>query len=405
MLPINLDNNATTQPSPAASEAVRRALVELWHNPSSVHRAGQAARREVELARQALATLINAKPRELIITSSGTESIDLAIRGVLEALPPERRRLATTRVEHSAVRELAEALEKTDPGSVVWIPVDQHGVVLIDQLESLLAEASRAGKPIGLVSVQWANNETGAIHPVQLIARACRGNNALFHCDGTQWVGKMPTDVEADPDQPDNPAACGCDLLTFSAHKFHGPKGVGVLWSRRGVRMRPQTIGAQELGRRGGTENVPGILGAGVAASEAHAWLADPEARRAGTALRDRLEQGVRTHISDAVINGPVAPGARLWNTTNLGFPRLEAEALILLLSERGLWASAGAACSSGSLEPSPVLLAMGIPPEVAHGSIRLSLSRFTTPEEIDQAVLIVAESVQRLRASSSAID
>jgi cysteine desulfurase len=404
MTPINLDNNATTEPSPEVVDAVRHALTDCWHNPSSAHRAGQAARREVELARQSLAALINAKPRDIVLTSGGTESVDLGIRGALAALPPERRTLATTRVEHAAVRDLAEQLEKQDPTSVVWIPVDRAGIVDVAALESLLASGAARKRPVGVLSVQWANNETGAVQPVRLIARACRGNGALFHCDGTQWVGKMPADVEKPPDDPAAIDACGCDLLTFSPHKFHGPKGVGVLWSRRGVRIGPRLLGAQELGRRGGTENVPGIAGARVAAELARAWLADGRGVRDGAELRDRFEAGVRRMIPDAVVNGPTGQDQRLWNTSNIGFPRLEAEALILLLSERGLWASAGAACSSGSLEPSPVLLAMGVPPEIAHGSIRFSLSRHTTAEEIDRAIPLVAGAVEQLRRSSASV-
>lgn len=404
MSPINLDNNATTEPSPASIEASMRAMRELWHNPSSVHRAGQAARRAVELARQSLANLINAKPRDLILTSGGTESIDLAIKGVLEALPPERRSLATTRTEHAAVRDLAEQMEKAAPGSVVWLPIDQRGVVDVGALERELASRAAAGRPLGLVSVQWANNETGAVQPVQQIARVCRAAGTLFHCDATQWVGKMRTDVEATPDDPADTSRCGADLLTFSPHKFHGPKGVGVLWARRGVRFRPQLLGSQELGRRGGTENVPGILGAGAAAEEALAWLSDPDKIVQGAALRDLFESRVLAAIPDAVVNGPREPALRLWNTTNIGFPRLEAEALILLLSERGLWTSAGAACSSGSLDPSPVLLAMGVAPEVAHGSIRFSLSRHTTEEQIDRAVEILVAAVGQLRSSSASV-
>jgi cysteine desulfurase len=238
-----------------------------------------------------------------------------------------------------------------------------------------------------LVSIQWANNETGVIQPVETIASLCRERGVLFHCDAVQVIGKEPVG-----------SSLPCDLLSFSPHKFHGPKGVGVLWTRPGVKLRPTLLGTQELGRRGGTENVPGIIGAGVAAREAAEWLADPAARSAIGALRDHFENLILKAVPDAVINGQGAP--RLWNTTNIGFPRLEAEALLLLLSERGLCASAGAACSSGSLDPSPVLLAMGVPEPIAHGSLRFSLSKHTTREEIDQAARTVIESVTRLRAS-----
>jgi cysteine desulfurase len=389
---IELDHNATTKPSPGVVGAMVHALTEDWHNPSSVHRAGQAARRAVELARQAVADLLGAKPREVVFTSGGTESIHLALRGTLGALPPGRRALITSKVEHSAVRDLAEGLE-AEGGTVRWLRVDRAGRVDLNHLAELVRESG------GLVSIQWANNETGAVQPVRDIAAICGKHGAVFHCDGTQWVGKEPVNVEAE----------GFDLLTCSPHKFHGPKGVGVLWMRRGVRTRPQAPGTQELGRRGGTENVPGIVGAGVAAEESRAWLSDPSNRLRQRALRDLLESLIRERCPEAVINAPDAPTlpdgtpSRLWNTSNLGFSGLEAEALLMLLSERGVTASAGAACSSGSLEPSPVLLAMGLPEPVAHGSIRLSLGRETTEAQVREAAEIVAQAVRTLRGSSAA--
>jgi cysteine desulfurase len=365
------------------TRAVTGALAEFWYNPSSIHRPGQAARQRVELARSALADLIHAKPREVILTSGGTESIDLAIRGVLSALPAERRTLYTTRTEHAAVRDLAEELEKSGLARVTWLPVTPEGLVDLDTLRRSLSGGT------GLVSIQWANNETGAVQPVREVAAIARERGAIFHCDGTQWVGKEPAI-----------ASEVCDLLTFSPHKFHGPKGVGVLWSRPGIKMRPQLLGTQELGRRGGTENVPGIIGAGVAAREALQWLGLGEVRFKFAALRDEFEAMVLGRASGAVVNGPRDHAQRLWNTSNVGFPRLEAEALLLLLSERGVCASAGAACSSGSLDPSPVLLAMGIPAEIAHGSIRFSLSKETTPQELEAAAGIVVECVARLSQS-----
>jgi cysteine desulfurase len=367
-----------------------------------VHRAGQAARREVELARQAMADLIGVKAKEVTLTSSGTESIDLAIRGVLGAMPAgsSRRTLVTTRTEHAAVRDIGEELEKSGR-PVRWVPVNREGVVDVNALGAALTPDA------ALVSIQWANNETGVIQPVEAIGTLCRERGVLFHCDAVQIAGKEP--ISGPPP---------CDLLSFSPHKFHGPKGVGVLWTRPGVKLRPTLLGTQELGRRGGTENVPGIVGAGVAAREAAAWLAHGAERGALARLRDRFERLIVDALPDAVINGVAPTGppssgheqteasraarsvARLWNTTNIGFPRLEAEALLLLLSERGVCASAGAACSSGSLDPSPVLLAMGIPEPVAHGSLRFSLSKQTTGEEIDKAAAVVIECVRRLGTS-----
>jgi cysteine desulfurase len=409
---IYLDNNATTRPSAAVAAAVGAALQEHWCNPSSVHRAGQAARQKLELARQSLARLIGTRARFLTITGSGTESLDLAIRGSLLAqgrIGARRTRepgaLLTTPVEHGAVRELAHALEREEGVRTLWAELDTDGCVDASSVERLLAE----NPDTAVVSVQWANNETGAIHPVGAIERICRERRVVFHCDATQWVGRMPTAVGAAGagggagGGASSEGALDPDLLTYSPHKFHGPKGVGVLYVRAGVAIRPVVHGEQELGRRGGTENVPGIVGAGLAAEEALAFVNDAEARARVGRLRDEFERGVLAAVPDARVNGPSDPARRLYNTSNIGFPRLEAEALLLLLSERGVCCSAGSACSSGSLEPSPVLRAMGVPEERAHGSLRFSLSRETTAAEVREAVGIVAECVERLRRSMTA--
>lgn len=405
---IYLDNNATTRPCEGAGAAAARGVSELWHNPSSVHRAGQAARHAVELARQSLARLVGGKPRDLVLCGSGTEAIDLAIRGSLAArggamgkrgteasshpgIKGQDRfgEIWTTRVEHNAVRDLVKELEETGAARVEWLQLDGVGAVDAEAFERKLCEAAARGALPSIVSVQWVNNETGVVQPVERIAGLCAARGVVFHCDATQWVGKEPTDVEK----------LGAALVTFSPHKFHGLKGVGCLWMRRGTRLRPVIHGTQEMGRRGGTENVPGILAAGAAAEEAMKWMAESHERERLATLRDRLEAGMleraRAAGVRAVVNG--AGAARVWNTTNIGFAKLEAEALLLLLSERGVCASAGAACSSGSLEPSPVLLAMGVEPEVAHGSVRLSLSRETTGEEIERAIEIAGECLTRL--------
>lgn len=395
MRTIYLDNNATTRPLPSVVEAVHEALADLWANPSSIHRAGQRVRQRMELARESVARLIGASPREIIFTSGGTESTNLAIVGSLHAQStPARRVVVTDRLEHSATRDLAASLAERGVG-IIWLPLDDRGRVDAAALEALLAER---GGEIAVVSVQWANNETGAIQPVRAIGEACKRHGVRFHCDGTQWVGKMPTNVADTP----------IDLMTFSAHKFHGPKGVGALYVRRGVRISREIIGGpQEREMRGGTENVPGILGFGAAAEAARIWLAErAESGRDGVdalrARRDRFERMVLQRVPDAVVNA--AGAERLWNTSNIAFPRLEAEAILLLLSERGVYASAGAACSSGSLDPSPVLLAMGVPPELAHGSIRFSISRETTAEELDEAVEVIAASIARLRSNLAAV-
>lgn len=425
--PIILDHNATTRPAPEVVAAMDQMLTELWYNPSSIHRPGQSARQKLDLARRAAAELIGARPRHITFTGSGTESIDLAIRGHLlargligraaAAAGVPRATIIISPVEHIAIRDLAKALEREEQVRVLVAELDESGRVSAESVARLLEEhhAPRADPPreVALVSVQWANNETGTIHPVHEIGELCRERGVTFHCDATQWVGKMPTMVQGEgtegpKDQgPVDWAArpLAVDLLTYSPHKFHGPKGVGVLYSRPGVRTATLIHGEQELGRRGGTENITGIVGMGVACRLAEAWLADPSRRAAGAALRDHFERELLARIPDARINGPHGDPLsrdRLWNTSSIGFPRLEAEALLLLLSERGIACSAGAACSSGSLEASPVLKAMRIDPEYAHGTLRFSISRETTREELDRAVPVIAECVGRLKGSMS---
>ena len=385
---LYLDHNATTPPTPAVAEAVARALTDLWANPSSGHREGQRVRHAVESARESVGALLGAKPRTITFTAGGTESLHLAIRGVLEASPPERRTLITSAVEHEAIRDLAAHLASRaeTPVTVRTLPVDAHGLIDPAALEAALDDT------VALVSIQWANNETGACQPIEELGALCRHREVPFHTDATQWVGKMPVNLDALP----------VDLLTFSAHKFHGPKGIGGLYAHSAVRLAPLFQGAQERSRRAGTENVPGILGLGIAADEARAWLADPANIEHSQSLRDALQHGLTGAFPDAAVNARFAP--RLWNTLNIGFPKLEAEALVLVLSERGVCASAGAACASGSLEPSPVLRAMRIPDPIAHGSIRLSISRFTTPAEIAQALPLIADAVRTVGKSAASV-
>ncbi len=404
---IYLDNNATTKPLPEVTAAVAETHESLWANPSSVHRFGQTVRQRMELGRASVANLIGAKPREVVLTSGGTEANNLAIFGTLgEVL--RGATLLTTAAEHAAVREVAEAVEKRG-GEVVWLPMAAGGVVdgagLREHLDKQLSSHGEEGPAVILVSVMWANNETGVVQPMAAIAAALAEaretarqaglpggrTRIVWHTDATQAVGKLPVDV----------MAAGVDLLTLAGHKFHGPKGVGALWLRRGVRVRPQQLGGpQETERRGGTENVPGVIGLGVAAESAAEFVMSAAEIDRLRGLRDRLETKIveaLTGTVEVVVNS--AGVDRLWNTTNLGFRGLEAEAILLGLSERGVCASAGAACSSGSLEPSPVLRAMGVEEAVAHGSIRLSLSRFTTQDEVDCAAAVVAQVVGRLAA------
>ncbi len=383
---IYLDNNATTRPMPEVVAAVNAALTETWHNPSSAHRAGQNAKHTIETARAQLARLIGARPRELTFTGSGTEAIDLAIRGTLGI--NTKTTIVTTAIEHHAVSALCERLGK-EAIEIRTVPVGQSGVVDPGEIERAIDDS------VAIVSVQWVNNETGAIQPIFDIARICNDRGVVFHCDATQGVGKLAMNL-GDAGMP------RIDLLNFAPHKFHGPKGVGVLRVARTAKLLPTILGTQELGRRGGTEPVPAIAGAGAAAELAQAWLAEPEYVKEVEALRDRFERGVLDACPGAVVNA--ACDQRVWNTTNIGFPRLEAEALLLLFSERGLCVSAGSACASGSLEPSPVLLAMGVDEQIAHGSVRFSLSRETSRAEVDEAIAIVGEGVARLSQSLPAV-
>jgi len=374
---IYLDNNATTQPAPEVVAAMMPYLTEWYGNPSSVHRFGQRSRQAIDVARGQLAALIGAAESELTFTGGGTEAINAVIRGILAARSP-RRRIVTTTVEHSATRELCAQLAK-DGVEVVAIAVDQAGLLDLEALRQAVTDET------SLVSLMWANNETGVLFPVAEVAAVCREKRVPFHCDATQAIGKIPVNVKE----------AGIDAISLASHKFHGPKGVGGYYTRRGLRLRPLIVGGpQEHGRRGGTENVPGIVGMGRAAELAAASLRQMSRV---AALRDRLEQSVLATIPGSRVNGSTTH--RLPNTTNIAFPRLEAEAILLLLSEQDVCASAGAACSSGSLEPSHVLQAMKIDEKLAHGAIRFSLSRYTTDDEVDRALAIVPGVIDRLRS------
>lgn len=384
---IYLDNNATAAPSVAVMEAIRRALHEGWGNPSSVHPFGALARETVERARSEVALAIGASPREVVFTSGGTESCNLALLGSL-GHEPGRHLLVTAHTEHAAVRECASAVESgawragSDRGEVAWVELDSEGRVDLGQLARLLGSRARE---VAVVSLMWANNETGVIQPVEQIATICREHGVRFHTDATQCLGRMVIDV----------SRIGCDLLSVSSHKVHGPKGVGALYCRRGVAIVGQVLGGpQERGRRGGTENVAGICGFGAACTEASQWLARADMpTRQLAQWRDAFESAVVAAVRGAVVIGERIP--RLWNTSLIAFPRLQSEALLVELGRLDVAASAGAACSSGSLDPSPVLVAMGIDREVAHGAVRFSMSRLTTQREMDDAAARVVQAVQ----------
>ena len=368
---VYLDNNATTKPDPLVVEAMLPYLTDHYANPSSAHRPGQHARAAVDEARGKLAALLGCRDREVTFTGTGTEASNTAIRGLFDR--GGGGRVVTTTVEHDATRATLEALG----GDVVEVAVDQEGRLDLDAFADALDGAA-------LATVIWANNETGVITNVAAVAGLCRDRGVPLHVDATQAAGKIPVDLPA----------LGCDAATVSPHKFHGPKGVGVLYLRRGVRIPPLVRGGpQERDRRGGTENVAGIVGSGVAAELAMQHL--PEMERVRN-LRDDMERRVVAACGDVTVNGGGAE--RLPNTSNLGFRSLQAEALLLMLSEAGVCASAGAACSSGSLEPSRVLRAMNVPEAVAFGSVRFSLSRLSTPADVDRLLEVLPPIVDRLR-------
>ncbi|MBM4051965.1 MAG: aminotransferase class V-fold PLP-dependent enzyme [Planctomycetes bacterium] len=381
-----LDCNATTNPLPEVIEAMGACLRERWANPSSVHRAGVEARHALELAREQVARLIGCAPRAVTFTSGGTEAVQRVILGAIAARP-ERPAIATSALEHSAVRELVQSLEARGT-RIHWLAHRPDGVIDLGALDRLLADH---GASISVLSLMWANNETGVVQPIAEVAARCRTAGVVLHTDAVQWVGREAT----------NWSTLGIDALTCSAHKLHGPKGVGAIATRAGAAIESILPGGpQELGRRAGTENVAGIVGFGVAAEAARMWIDREAATAPCRSMIATLERAIVAAVPDAIVNAAASP--RLWNTSSIAFPGLEAEAILLLLSERGVAASAGAACSSGSLEPSPVLLAMGLPDPVAHGTIRLSVSRMTTDREIDHALKTIPGCIERLRRSGS---
>ncbi|MBU0617871.1 MAG: aminotransferase class V-fold PLP-dependent enzyme [Planctomycetes bacterium] len=373
---IYLDNNATTRPLDAVVEAMLPSLRAEYANPSSVHRFGQSVRHRVERAREQVAELIGADPKEIIFTSGGTESINLAIRGSLAAIPA-RRHLITSTVEHAAVHSLVAQLAR-EGYRVDAIGVDRAGRLNLAEL------ADKVTEDTALISVMHANNETGVLFDVERVCEIAARHGVCVHLDAVQSAGKLPIDVRQLP----------VHLLSLAAHKLHGPKGVGALYVRKRIRLMPLLVGGhQERSLWPGTENVPAIVGFGVAAEEA-ARLSSAKLDSIRH-LRDDLEARVRTEIPIAHV---IAAGAqRLCNTSNIGFEQMQSEAILILLSEQGICASAGAACNSGSFQPSHVLRAMGINRRVAHGAIRFSLSRFTTPAEIDRTVAVLSAAIERL--------
>ena len=377
---IYLDHNATTPIHLQVVDRMATALRDTYGNPSSVHHFGQQAKAALDEARSAVAALLGAEPSEVVFTSGGTEGDNFAIRGAAEALEAGgRRHLITCAIEHEAVLNTIKALVKRGWRTTV-LPVGETGIVNPADLQSALADDT------ALVSIMHANNEIGTIQPIAELAALAHEQGALFHTDAVQSAGKLPIDVKR----------LGVDLLTTSAHKFYGPKGVGATWVRRGLRLLPILYGGRhERSRRAGTENVAGIVGMGVAARLAVPTMALEAERLA--ALRDHLETAVLAAIPGTAING--ARGQRVPNTTNISFDRTEAESLLIALDLAGIAVSTGSACSSGTLEPSHVLKAMGLPPHRTQNSIRFSLGHATTAADIDRVLAVLPGIVDKLRS------
>jgi cysteine desulfurase len=373
------DHNATTPPAPDVTDAVVRALRDEFGNASSVHHFGQRAKALLDEARSSVAALIGAEAAEIVFTSGGTESDNLALRGAAEALEPSgRRQIVTSGIEHEAVLNTVKALARRGWTSSL-LPVDRSGIVVPSALAAVVSSGT------AIVSVMHANNEIGTIQPIADLAAIAHEHGALVHADAVQSAGKIPVDVKA----------LGVDLLTISAHKFNGPKGAGALWIRRGVRLMPTlTGGKHERNRRGGTENVPGIAGMGVAARLAREKLATEGPRLA--ALRDRLERGILERVPGTVVNGALTP--RVPNTTNISFDGVEAESLLIALDLEGFAVSTGSACSSGTLEPSHVLRAMGLGSPRSQNSIRFSLGQGNDEAQVDALLAKLPAVVGKLR-------
>jgi cysteine desulfurase len=384
---IYLDNSATTPVDARVAEAMARSLTNNFGNPSSVHGFGQQARAAVDRARRDVAALINARPNEVIFTSGGTEANNLAIRGVCQASSLHGRQIITSAIEHPSVNGVCTELEK-EGWEVTRLPVYENGIVRVDDVREALRPDTI------LVTVMLANNEIGTVQPISDIGALIRekraaGQKHLFlHTDAVQAAGRMPVNVEE----------LACDLLTMSAHKMYAPKGVGALYVRRGVRLRGQNIGGhQERERRAGTENVPGIVAFGEAAKLAREEL-QPRIAHDAT-LRDQFERKVTDLISEIVFNGDSAQ--RLPHLANISFRYIEGEGLLINLDLQGVAVSTGSACSSGTLEPSPVIRALGVDDETARGSIRFSFGKDNTEADVDYVVEVLVQAVERLRALS----
>jgi cysteine desulfurase len=383
---IYMDANATTPLLPEVYEAMRPFWMEHFGNASSIHQQGQHARAAVDHARESVARLLHCRASEIVFTSGGTESDNLALFGTVTSelsATKEKTHVITTSIEHHAVLHAAESLEKRNI-DVTFLPCTPQGVIEPAELIAAIRPNTK------LVSIMYANNETGVVQPIAALASIAHAAGALFHTDAVQAAGKLPLDLG-----PHGPLK-DVDLLTISGHKMYAPKGTGILFVRRNVRLNPMMHGgSHERQRRAGTENVAGIVGLGKAAEIATAWLITDGPNKL-TALRDRLEQGILAQVEEAAVNGAGAP--RVSNTSNIYFDHVEAEALVIALDLKGLSVSGGSACQSGATEPSHVLTAMGLNAARARASIRFSLSKLTTEEEVDEALALIPPAVARLR-------
>jgi cysteine desulfurase len=380
MKPVYLDNNATTQIDPAVLEAMMPFLTELYGNPSSMHRFGGQVGQHLVKAREQVAASLGARPDEILFTACGTESDNTAIWSALNS-QPDKKHIITTRVEHPAVLNLVQHLEKRGY-EATYLGVNAKGQLDLDELRDAIR------KDTALVSIMYANNETGVVFPMDEIAAIVKERGVQMHTDAVQVVGKLPIDVSSLP----------VDYLALSGHKLHAPKGIGALYVRKGTPFRPFMRGGhQERGRRAGTENAASIVALGKACELATVNM--EEERTRVKALRDRLEAGLLAAVPDSLVNGDTA--SRLPNTSSIAFKYVEGEAILLLMDGHGICASSGSACTSGSLEPSHVLRAMGVPFTYAHGSIRFSLSRFNTDADVDLVLREVPPIINRLREIS----
>jgi cysteine desulfurase len=380
MKTIYLDNNATTQVDPQVLESILPYFHELYGNPSSAHSFGGQVAEKVAEAREQVAALLGTRPGEIIFTSGGTESDNAAVRSALAAYP-EKRHIITSQVEHPAIRSLCQHLAKQGY-RVTEVPVTGRGELDMDLYAKSLTPDT------AIVSLMWANNETGVIFPIEKAAEMAKDKGILFHTDAVQAVGKIPINMRQN----------AVDMLSLSGHKLHSPKGIGVLYTRTGLKFKPYVIGGhQERNRRAGTENTPAIIGLGKACELAALRLDEENTRVKG--LRDKLEKEILGKIPHTRANGSAVP--RLPNTSNISFEFVEGESILLSLDAEGICASTGSACSSGSLEPSHVLLAMGLTPTTAQGSIRFSLSIYNQEEEIDYVLQKLPPIIERLRGMS----